>query len=135
MQATNFFKVSAVAIFLVAVFVAGCKKGNVVGPDNANNQVSFQLSQQNGYTGGVEFLFKSSADVKISQIVSMLPAQQFTDTIRTNDVNYLYSKDTTYIIGEYNGVQNGQQWKFEFTGSVPGQNNSKYQVTSDYTVQ
>lgn len=133
MKTKKFIKISMALILMTAIIVSGCSKsGNVVGPNNS--QVSFQISQQAGQNGGVDFLFKSSADVKISRIVSIYQQQQFTDTISYANVNYVYSKDTTYIINEYTGVQNGQQWNFNFTGSMPGQQNSNYSVTSNYTV-
>ena len=121
---------------LVSAFMAGCNKNDsVTGPNNLNNQVSFQISQQNGQNGGVEFLFQPSVNVKISRVISKYPAQQFADTISNVNANYVYSKDTIYLINEYTGVQNGQQWNFDFTGSVQSQNNSNYNVTSNYTVQ
>jgi hypothetical protein len=128
------------SVFLVLVFAvflafAGCSKNDgVLGP-NFNSQVSISISQQSGPNGGVEFLFKPGRDVNISKIVSRLSSQQFTDTLRFTNTSYVYSKDTTYIISEYSGVENGQKWNFDFTGSVPGQNGSNYNVTSDYTVQ
>jgi len=135
LKTTKFLNLSAIMIILIAV-AAGCgKNGNVLGPNELNNQVSFQISQQGGQNGGTEFLFKPSANVKISRIVSMLPSQQFADTTNFANINYVYSKDTTYVVGEYTGVQNGQQWKFEFSGSVPGQNTSNYKATTNYTVQ
>jgi len=122
------------ALFAVAV-ISGCSKnGNVMGPNNPAN-VSFQISQQPGINGGTEFLFKPSVNISISKIISTYQPQQFGDTISFANVNYVYSKDTTYIINEYTGVANGQQWNFNFTGSVPGQTNSNYNVTSNYTVQ
>lgn len=135
MKVTQFFIISVIKVFLIAVLAAGCGKNDgVVGPNNLNNQVTFQISMQNGLNGGIEFLFKPAIDMKISRIISRLPAQNFTDTISSNS-NYIYSKDTTYIINEYTGVENGQLWKFDFTGSIPGQNNSNFNTSADYTVQ
>jgi len=127
-------KFSMLFLFFAAAFLTGCSKSdNVLGPQN--NQVSFQISQQAGFYGGTEFLFKPSVNIKISRIVSKYTAQQFADTLNLGNVNYIYSKDTTYIINEYTGVQAGQQWNFDFTGSVPNQNNSNYSVSANYTVQ
>jgi hypothetical protein len=129
-------KIFLIVAFLVAVTVSGCSKGgNILGPNNTNNQVSFAISQQAGYYGGTQFLFKPSVDVKISRIISNYPAQQFSDTLSYANVNYVYSKDTVYIINEYTGIQNGQQWNFNFSGSVPGQQNPNYNVTINYTAQ
>jgi hypothetical protein len=132
----NRFKIITLAAFLLVVIAAGCNKNDgILGPNGFNNQVSFQISQQNGQNGGVEFIFQPSVDTKISRVISKLPAQQFADTINAPNPNYLYSKDSLYFINEYIGVQNGQQWNFDFTGTVPGMNNSNYTVTANYTVQ
>lgn len=135
MKTTKLFKFTAVIILLMVVSLGCNKNDSVLGPNGLNNQVSFTMAQQNGANGGVEFLFQPSVDVKISKMVSILPSQNFTDTIINNNSNYVFSKDTLYIVGEYTGVVNGQQWKFDFTGSIPGQNNSNYNVTANYTVQ
>lgn len=116
------------------LLIAGCKSDSVLGP-NMNSQVSFQISQQNGINGGVQFLFKPSQNINVSRIISKYNTQQFTDTLSFSNTSYVYSKDTTYIINEYVGTQTGQQWNFDFTGSIPGQQNSNYYVTSNYTVQ
>jgi hypothetical protein len=134
MKTKNIFKNSVLLVLLALAALAGCKNDSVLGP-NGNNQVSFQISQQNGQNGGVEFIFQPSVDTKISRVISKLPAQQFADTINAPNPNYLYSKDSLYFINEYIGVQNGQQWNFDFTGTVPGMNNSNYTVTANYTVQ
>ena len=121
-------------LILLALVISGCSKNSsITGPNGNNGQVNFGISQQTGYYGGTQFLFKPQMDVKISRIVSKLPAQQFADTISFANPNYVYSKDTTYIIREYTGVQNGQQWNFNFTGA--GNNNSNYNVTVNYTAQ
>ncbi len=134
MEIQKLFKLPLIVAALVAVIITGCSKNDgVIGP-NFNSQVSFQISKQGGNFGGTQFLFRPSVDVKISTIICKYDAEQFADTISYTNTNYVYSKDTTYIINEYTGVENGQQWKMNFTGSLPGQNNSNYDVTSNYTV-
>lgn len=136
MKATKQIKSTAIFIILAMLFAAGCNKNDsVLGPNGLNNQVSFQISQQAGLNGGTEFLFQPSVNVKISQVISKYPAQQFVDTLGNANPNYVYSKDSVYSVNEYTGVQNGQQWNFNFSGTVPSQNNSSYNVTSNYTVQ
>ena len=135
MKTTKQIKFSVIFVILAMAIVAGCKNDGVVGPNNLNNQVSFQISQQYGQSGGVDFLFRPSVDVKISRVICIYQAQQIADTINNQFTNYVYSKDSVYFINEYIGVQNGQQWNFNFTGSLPGNNNSSYNVTSNYTVQ
>ncbi|RPI18958.1 MAG: hypothetical protein EHM58_03625 [Ignavibacteriae bacterium] len=124
-----------VVLAILLTSITGCKKNDsLMGPDQ-NMQVSFQISQQQGINGGVQFLFKPSSDTKISRIVSKFPAEQFADTMSYTNPNYIYSKDTTYIINEYTGVQQEQQWKFDFSGNTQSGTNSGYNVTTDYTVQ
>jgi hypothetical protein len=79
-------------------------------------------------------MFKPSVDVNISRIVSIYQPENYTDTLTSNPTT-VYSKDQTYIIQEYTGVAQGQQWNFNFTGQIPGQNNANYNVTTNYTVQ
>jgi len=131
----NLFKAAALLTFLTALFIGGCSKNDSLTGPNQGFRVSFTISQLQGPTGGTEFLFKPSADAKISRIVNSLAAQQFADTINYGNPNYVYSKDTSYIIREYINVTAGQQWKFDFTGSGPTGNNSNYNVSSNYTAQ
>jgi hypothetical protein len=129
-------KITLIIVFLAAVALSGCSKnGNITGPNGTNDQVSFRISQQAGYYGGTQFLFQPSVNVNISRIISSFPAQQFADTVGYANVNYVYSKDSVYIINEFTNIQNGQQWNFNFTGSLPGQQNSNYNVTANYTAQ
>jgi hypothetical protein len=134
MKITKLLSLSSILLIMFAVISAGCNKNDsVLGPNGLNNSgVSFSISQQSGNFGGVQFLFKPGQDVKISRIISSLDAQHFADTNSFTNTNYVYSKDTTYIVSEYTGVENGQQWKFTFTGSAV-QNNSNYTVTTNYT--
>lgn len=130
----SFKPVILTIIFALAFIYCACNKNDsITGLNGPASNVSFSISQQQGNFGGTEFLFRPSADIKISYLISRLDAQQFADTIRYNNTNYTYSKDTTYIIGEYTGVQPGQQWKFIFSGT--GQNNAQYTVTQNYTAQ
>ena len=132
MKAKNIFTKSVLLALLGLAAFAGCNKSdNLMGP-NQNLGVNFQISQRNGANNGIEFLFTPSVDVKITSVVCSLPAQQFSETITSNDPNQVFSKGTTYIINEYINVTPGQQWQFDFSGSA---GNSQYNVTSNYTVQ
>ena len=137
MKAKNIFKNSILLVLLALASFAGCSKNdNITGPNtfgpNQNAGVNFEISQQNGANNGIEFLFTPSSDAKISRVVCRFPAQQFADTIASNDPNLVFSKGTTYIINEYINVTPGQKWQFEFSGNS---GNSQYNVTSNYTVQ
>jgi len=119
---------------LMFAAASGCSNnGNVIGP-NENSNVTFNITQEITQTGSMQFMFKPGTDIKISQITSKLPAEQFSDTLTYGNPNYLYSKDTTYIINRYVNVYAGQQWIFEFTGTVPG-SNTQYNKAINYTVQ
>ena len=133
METKNIFKKSVLLALLALASLAGCKHDTILGP-NQNAGVNFQISQRNGANNGIEFLFRPSADAKISNVVCRFPAQQFADTIPSNNPNYVFSKDSTYTIHEYINVTPGQQWQFDFTGNSAA-GNSPYKVTSNYTVQ
>jgi len=94
--------------------------------------VTFQISSQQGGTG-TQFLAKPSVDVKITRVIVSLPAQPYSDTLNNPLPAYVFSKDSTYVVGEYTGVHSGQQWQFRFSGSVtPG--GTVFDVTSNYPV-
>ncbi len=117
------------------LIVSGCSKTDSITSPNANQQASFQISQRTTPTGSTQFLFRPGVNINISRIVSRYSPEQFADTLTYSNTAYVYSKDTTYIINNYLGVQNGQQWNFDFTGTIPGQVNSNYNVTVNYTAQ
>ena len=134
METKNIFKNSVLLALLTLAAFAGCNKSDSVLGPNQNTGVNFQISQRNGANNGIEFLFRPSADAKISNVVCRFPAQQFAETIPLPDPNYVFSKDSTYTIHEYINVTPGQQWQFDFSGNSPA-GNSQYNVTSKYTVQ
>ena len=123
------------AIICSMLYLTGCSNNDSLTGPNMNSQVSFQISQRPSPAGNTQFMFKPNMNINISRIVSRFEAQPFRDSLNYTNTAYVYSKDTTYIINSYEGVENGQQWNFEFTGSVPGQPNSTYSVTSNYTAQ
>jgi hypothetical protein len=116
------------------LLITGCgDKSGVIGPNQSQN-VSFSITQQVTSTGSMQFMFKPAEDIKISRLISKFTAEQFTDTLTYGNPNYVYSKDTAYIINRYVNVFAGQQWIFDFTGTVPA-SNSQYNVAINYTVQ
>jgi hypothetical protein len=134
MKIKNLTKGVFMLALFTAVFITGCSNTGGITNPNQNSQVSFKISQRQGVNNSTEFLFQPTADTKISRIVCRYPAQQFTDSLNFSNTNYNYSKDSVYIISDYINVQQGQQWKFDFSGTVSGMN-SNYSSTSDYTVQ
>lgn len=102
------------------------------GGGTGSGSITFQMSGQgdiNSYTFG----FKPSVDTKLSKLIASVPALGFSDTLTNNNANYVFSKDTTYALDPYQGVQTGQQWTFTFTGNIVS-NNQAYTVTSNFTV-
>lgn len=126
-----------VFIFIIAVFLNSCGNDSTgsggLGPGGGGSgSISFTMSGQgdpNNYT----FAFKPSVDTKISNVIATLAAQGFADTLTNNNPNYVYSKDTTYALANYIGVQSQQAWTFKFSGTI-NSNNQAYTVTSNFTV-
>ena len=103
-----------------------------IGGGPTGGAITFQITGQgdpNSYTFGI----KPSVDTKLTKIIASVPALQFFDTLTSNNPNYVFSKDTTYALDPYQGVQTGQQWTFTFTGTIVS-NNSGYTVSTNFTV-
>jgi hypothetical protein len=112
------------------LYLAGCSS-NPTSPTASN--VTFAMSSQAGTTGGIQFNYKPSVDVKITKVIVTVATPAFTDTLTSNIPNYTWSKDTTYALKEYTGVATGQVWNFNFAGTTVS-GNTAYNVTSNYTV-
>ena len=119
-----------VILCVILLYTAGCGSNSVTNPLTSN--VTFKVTQQNG-TSGVQFYGKPSVDVKLTRVISTLPAQNFFDTVNNQTPNYVFSKDTAYYINEFNGVASGQKWTIYFTGSTVS-GSTAYSVSTDYTV-
>lgn len=117
-------------ISAVLIYSAGCGNNSVTNPTAAN--VTFQISQQNGQQG-VQFLGKPSVDVKITRAIISLAAQNYFDTVNNASPNYVFSKDSSYVIGEFTGVLTGQKWAFNITGTTVS-GGTAYTAASNYTV-
>ena len=124
----NKYLILSVSAVLLLIWQSGCGNDSVTGP--ANNSVTFRMMNQPGTHGGTEFLFRPNVDVKINEIVSSLPPLY--DTV-LNSSNYQFSKDTFYIIREFNNISSGQQWNFQFFGTVIS-TNAGFIVTTSYDV-
>lgn len=68
MKTKNIFKRQALLTLFALVAFAECNSKGPPGPDS-DSAVSFQISQRSGANNGVEFLFKPSADTRISSLV------------------------------------------------------------------
>ena len=130
MKTNSLFKIlSAVLLYASITYMVGCGSNSVTNP--LGGSVTFTMSQQTGGTG-IQFLAKPSVDARITRVICNLNSAAFSDTIVSNVPNYLYSKDSFYVVGEFNGVLTGQQWSFIFTGTDAA--NAAYTSTSNYTI-
>jgi hypothetical protein len=126
----NRFIILPAIVSAILIYGIGCSNNTVTNPTNSG--VTFQISQQPGTTG-TQFLAKPSVDVKLTKVISALTAQNFYDTVTIANPNYVFSKDSSYVINEYVGVVSGQKWTFNFFGSsVSG--GTAFTATSAYTV-
>ncbi len=111
---------------------SGSNSGGIGGGPTGGGAITFQITGQgdpNSYTFGL----KPSVDTKLTRIIASVPALQFFDTLNNTNTNYVFSKDTTYALDPYTGVQTGQQWTFTFTGTTVS-NNAGYTVSTNFTI-
>lgn len=97
-----------------------------------NSAVTFTISSTNGQQGEVIFNATPSVSVKITKVTVSLPAQQFTDPL-AGDGTTVYNANQAVTLETYTGVASGQQWTFQFEGTIES-NNQTFNVTSNYTV-
>ncbi len=124
-------------VILLLTFAYGCSddsasSGGIVGGPTGGGSSTYTITGQgdpNSYTFG----FKPSVDTKLTRLIASVPNLQFFDTLTNNNTNYVFSKDTTYALDPYTGVQPGQQWTFTFTGTIVS-SNSGYTVSTNYSV-
>ncbi len=127
------------ALFLtIVIYISSCGSDSGsggIGPGGGGTTVTFAMSGQvdPNNPANFNFGFKPSVDVKIATLIAGVPAQPFFDTIQNTTVNYVFSKDTTYLFGPYTGVQTGQAWTFKFNGTTVS-NNTAYETTSNFTI-
>ncbi|MBK8944756.1 MAG: hypothetical protein IPM32_05715 [Ignavibacteriae bacterium] len=103
------------------------------GGGTGTGSVTFTIGTSQGEQGGIYFTAAPSVAVKITKVTVSLPAQQFSDVLQ-GDGTTVYNANEAVLLQEYVGVENGQQWTFQFEGSLAG-NNQTFNVTSNYTVR
>lgn len=119
-----------VFVFFAAIIAQGCGSD----PVSANANVNFTIAAYNTQAGNVDFTATPSADVKLTKLVITLPASNFSDTLTDNGTT-VYTAGTAYTLGrEYQGVTQGQQWKFFFTGTLASDNTPFTDLAVDYTI-
>ena len=107
--------------------------GGIGGGGGGTGSVTFTIGTSQGDQGGIYFTAAPSAAVKITKVTVSLPAQQFTDVLQ-GDGTTVYNANEAVLLEEYVGVENGQQWTFQFEGSLAN-NNQTFNVKSNYTVR
>ncbi|MBK7104692.1 MAG: hypothetical protein IPH62_05360 [Ignavibacteriae bacterium] len=95
--------------------------------------VTFTIGTSQGEQGGIYFTAAPSVSVKITKVTVSLPAQQFTDVLQ-GDGATVYNANEAVLLQEYVGVENGQQWTFQFEGTLAS-NNQTFSVNSNFTVR
>ncbi len=106
---------------LIILFVAGCSKKNssnpVDAPGNTQPAVNFTMHLESGSQGMVIFA-KPDVDVKLTKVVLSFPAGNFTDTVTNDNPQTVFPKNIAIQLGEYTGIDGGQQWVLTFHGTI-----------------
>ncbi len=74
-----------------------------------------------------------STDVRLTQVILSFPAEQFTDSLTNPSPNDVFPKNGNIELGEYSGIEGGQQWVLKFIG-FDATTNQPFEVTMNWTV-
>ena len=130
-----------IIFYLLPIFlllIASCSDdstGTVTDPfgvGGGGGSVTFTISTTQDQQGGVTFNATPSVAVKITKVTVALPAQQFTDPLQ-GDGTTVYPASQPVQLEVYTGVASGQQWTFQFEGTLSS-NNEAFNVTTNYTI-
>ena len=94
--------------------------------------VAFTIGTQQSQQGGIIFTASPSVAVKITKVTISLSAQQFTDVLQ-GDGTTQFNANQAVELEEYTGVGSGQQWTFQFEGTLASDGQA-FNVTSNYTI-
>ncbi|MCB0730201.1 MAG: hypothetical protein KDC88_04130 [Ignavibacteriae bacterium] len=134
-------KLLAILIGFLFIVLIGCSEdsgGTVTDPfgtggtSGGTGNVTFTIGTANGNQGGIIFTATPSVAIKITKVTISLPAQSFNDVL-TGDGTTIYNANEAVGLEEYTGVASGQQWTFQFEGTIAS-NNQAFNVTTNYTV-
>jgi hypothetical protein len=94
-----------------SLFINNAKPG--IENSDSDLKVSIMMSylQSKRYENVIEFWFKPSTGIQITKVDVSI--DKFTDTIM-GDSQTIYSNDQWYLLVGYEGVENDQEWKFDF---------------------
>jgi hypothetical protein len=82
---------------------------------------------------GIVFNFKPSTAVTVTQVTVKLPAQNFEDVVQ-GDGTTVFDTQTGFSVGEYTGVQTGQQWSFNIQGKIGSATGQTYNKDVNFTI-
>ena len=102
------------------------------GGGTGGGSVTIAISITTGQQGEVTFNATPSVNVKITKVTVSLPAQQLSNEF-TDDGSTVYNANQVVPIDTYTGVATGQEWTFQFEGTLAS-NNQTFNVTSNYTI-
>ena len=132
-------KIISISLLLITIIILGCQDDSNTGvtdpfgtgTNTGTGNVTFSMSTTQGQQG-VIFVATPSVAVKITKVTVSLPAQQFTDVL-TDDGTTVFNANEGVQLDEYTGVASGQQWTFQFEGSLAN-GGQAFNVTSNYTI-
>lgn len=94
--------------------------------------VTFTVSTVQGQQG-ISFNFKPSTNVTVTQVTVRLPAQNFQDVVQGNGTT-VFDTQTGFTVGEYTGVQSGQQWTFNIQGKIGNAQGQAYNKDVNFSI-
>lgn len=133
-------KILIALVPLFFIFNNGCKDNATGSGDpfgggggGGTGGVTFTMSTEQGQQG-VNFRFKPSTSVTVTQVTVSLPAQQFQDVVTNPNPNEVFGTANGFVVGEYTGVQTGQQWTFNVQGKIGSATGTAYNVNTNFTI-
>lgn len=123
-------------IISFALIVSSCKKDDSSNPSGpaigGGTTVTFTVSAVQGQQG-IVFNFKPSTAVTVTQVTVKLPAQNFQDVVQ-GDGTTVFDTQSGFSVGEYTGVQSGQQWSFNIQGKIGSATGQAYNKDVNFTI-
>ena len=119
-------------VLAIMIGIASCGNNDTgTGLLGNNTAVTFTMGAQTGAGGGVQFTWQPSVDVKVTKLI--LSTTGFSDTITDNSGGTYTANQSWAYPNEYTGVTSGQQWQFNFTGTLAS-NNQAFTSTANLTI-
>lgn len=129
-------KISLALFSVLFILINGCSDDSGSGTDpfggTGTGGVTFTVSTVQGQQG-VNFNFKPSTSVTLTQITVKLPAQNFQDVVQ-GDGTTVYDTQAGFSVGEYNGVQKDQIWSFNIQGKIGSAQGQTYNKDMNFTI-